>query len=144
MSTDRTLRDLADLEAIRDLARRYAHYVWQNELEALADLFAENGSMDPGTRPPIVGRAALLAGFREMLTAGSTFLPFIQQHVVDLDGDDAIGTCYIDLRAQVNGESMIGAGWYDDRYVRTPAGWRFQTRKITLRFFAPLRDGWAT
>lgn len=143
MSTDRTLRDLADLEAIRDLVRRYAHYVWQNELEALADLFAEDGSMDPGTRPPIVGRAALLAGFREMLTAGSTFLPFIQQHVVDLDGDTARGTCYIDLRAEVNGESMIGAGWYDDRYVRTADGWRFQTRKITLRFFAPLHDGWA-
>jgi ketosteroid isomerase-like protein len=143
MSTDRTLRDLADLEAIRDLARRYAHYVWQNELEALADLFAEDGSMDPGTRPPIVGRAALLAGFREMLTAGSTFLPFIQQHVVDLDGDGARGTCYIDLRAEVNGDSMIGAGWYDDRYVRTAAGWRFQSRKITLRFFVPLRDGWA-
>jgi len=143
MSADRTLRDLADLEAIRDLARRYAHYVWQNELEALADLFAEDGSMDPGTRPPIVGRVALLAGFREMLTAGSTFLPFIQQHVVDLDGDAARGTCYIDLRAEVNGESMIGAGWYDDRYVRTASGWRFQTRKITLRFFAPLRDGWA-
>ena len=143
MSADRTLRDLADLEAIRDLARRYAHYVWQNDLEALADLFAEDGSMDPGTRPPIVGRAALLAGFREMLTAGSTFLPFIQQHVVDLDGDAACGTCYIDLRAEVDGESMIGAGWYDDRYVRTSEGWRFQSRKITLRFFAPLRDGWA-
>ncbi len=143
MSADRTLRDLADLEAIRDLARRYAHYVWQNDLEALADLFAEDGSMDPGTRPPIVGRAALLAGFREMLTAGSTFLPFIQQHVVDLDGDTATGACYIDLRAEVNGESMIGAGWYDDRYVRTADGWRFQTRKITLRFFAPLREGWA-
>lgn len=143
MSEDRTLRDLADCEAIRDLARRYAHYVWQNELEALADLFAEDGSMDPGTRPPIVGRAALLAGFREMLTAGSTFLPFIQQHVVDLDGDAATGACYIDLRAEVNGESMVGAGWYDDRYVRTANGWRFQSRKITLRFFAPLRDGWA-
>ena len=39
---------------------------------------------------------------------------------------------------------MIGAGWYDDRYVRTPAGWRFQARKITLRFFVPLADGWAT
>jgi ketosteroid isomerase-like protein len=143
MSADRTLRALADLEAIRDLARRYAHHVWQGELEALADLFAEDGSMDPGTRPPIVGRAALLAGFREMLTAGSTFLPFVQQHVVDLDGDAARGTCYIDLRAEVNGESMIGAGWYDDRYVRTPDGWRFRSRKITLRFFAPLRDGWA-
>jgi ketosteroid isomerase-like protein len=145
MSTaDATLRDLADREAIRDLARRYAHHVWQNEVDRLAGLFADDGEMDPGTRPPIRGRAALDAGFREMLTTGSVFLPFIQQHVVDLAGDTASGTCYVDLRGIVDGKSMIGAGWYDDRYVRTPAGWRFQARKITLRFFVPLADGWAT
>lgn len=139
---DATLRELADLEAIRDLARRYAHYVWQGQLEPLAELFAEDGSMDPGTRPPIVGRAALLTGFREMLTTGSVFLPFVQQHVVELAGETASGTCYIDLRGEVDGKSMIGAGWYADRYVRTADGWRFQSRTITLRFFVPLLDGW--
>jgi ketosteroid isomerase-like protein len=140
--TDAIVREFADAEAIRDLARRYAHYVWQNDLEALADLFAEDGEMDPGTRPPIRGRAALLAGFREMLTTGDVFLPFVQQHVVELAGDTAIGTCYIDLRAEVMGKSMIGAGYYSDRYVRTTDGWRFKSRKIELRFFVPLRDGW--
>jgi ketosteroid isomerase-like protein len=143
MSADPTLRALADLDAIRDLARRYAHHVWQNEHDRLSNLFAEDGEMDPGTRPPLRGRAALDAGFREMLTAGSTFLPFVQQHVVDLDGDTASGTCYIDLRAVVDGASMIGGGWYADRYVRTAEGWRFQSRKLTLRFFAPLAAGWA-
>ena len=59
------------------------------------------------------------------------FLPFVQQHVVDLAGDTASGTCYIDLRAEVDGKSMIGAGWYADRYVRTADGWRFQSRKIS-------------
>lgn len=134
---------LEDVEAIRDLARRYAHHVWQNEVEKLAGLFAEDGEMDPGTRPPIRGRAALDTGFREMLTTGSVFLPFVQQHVVDVAGDTATGTCYIDLRAEVGGKSMIGAGWYDDRYVRTADGWRIQSRKLTLRFFVPLDEGWA-
>lgn len=143
MSDGERVQLILDLEAIRDLARRYAHYVWQNEVEKLADLFAEDGEMDPGTRPPIRGRAALDAGFRDMLTTGSTFLPFVQQHVVDLDGDRARGTCYVDLRGIVDGASMIGAGWYDDRYVRTREGWRFQSRKITLRFFVPLAEGWA-
>ena len=142
-ATDATIRALADTEAIRDLARRYAHYVWQNELEALADLFAGDGEMDPGTRPPIRGREALLAGFREMLTAGDVVRPVVQQHVVELAGDTATGTCYIDLRAVVLGKSMIGAGWYTDRYVRTAEGWRFTSRKIELRFFVPLQDGWA-
>jgi len=134
---------LEDVEAIRDLARRYAHHVWQNEVEKLAGLFSEDGEMDPGTRPPIRGRAALDAGFREMLTTGSVFLPFVQQHVVDLAGDTATGTCYIDLRAEVGGKSMIGAGWYADRYVRAADGWRIQSRKLTLRFFVPLDEGWA-
>ena len=44
-------RTLADADAIRDLARRYAHHVWQNELEALAGLFTEDGEMDPGIAP---------------------------------------------------------------------------------------------
>ena len=58
------MSDLGDLEGIRDLARRYAHFVWQNDVEALTALFAEDGEMDPGTRPPSRGRAARLAGFR--------------------------------------------------------------------------------
>jgi ketosteroid isomerase-like protein len=134
---------LDDLDAIRDLARRYAHHVWQNEVDKLAGLFTEDGEMDPGIRPPIRGRAALDVGFREMLTTGSVFLPFVQQHVVDLSGDTATGTCYIDLRAEVGGKSMIGAGWYSDRYARTAEGWRIQSRKLTLRFFVPLEEGWA-
>jgi len=140
---DTAVRELADREAIRDLARRYAHYVWQDDLNALVGLFAEDGEMDPGTRPPIRGRQALLAGFREMLHGGAVFRPFVQQHVVDLAGDAATGTCYIDLRAEVEGRSMIGAGWYDDRYVRTADGWRIAYRTLVLSFFVPLSEGWA-
>jgi len=139
---DDELRALLDRDAIRDLARRYAHHVWQNDLEALVALFAEDGEMDPGTRPPIRGHAALTEGFREMIGGAARFLPFVQQHVVDVAGDRATGTCYVDLRAEVERKSMIGAGWYDDRYVRTPAGWRFASRKIVLGFFVPLADGW--
>lgn len=49
------LRDLVDKEAIRDLARRYAHHVWQLEVDALVDLFAEDGEMDTSLEEPIRG-----------------------------------------------------------------------------------------
>jgi ketosteroid isomerase-like protein len=136
------VRELADREAVRDLARRYAHYVWQNDVAALVDLFADDGEMDPGVRAPIKGKAALREGFDQMLLSGSTFRPFISQHVVDLAGDSATGTCYIDLRAVLNGTAMIGAGWYHDRYVRTPKGWRFAARKVVLSFLVPVTEGW--
>ena len=142
-SIERTVRELADLEAIRDLARRYAHYVWQNDLDRLVEVFTDDGEMDPGVRPPIQGRAQLLEAFRQMLQGDSRFRPFVGQHVIERAGDVATGTCYIDLRAVVEGRSMIGAGWYEDRYARTSTGWRIRSRKITLSFFVPLSDGWA-
>jgi hypothetical protein len=37
---------------------------------------------------------------------------------------------------------MIGSGHYNDRYMRTPEGWRFSSRKLTLRFLVPLSEGW--
>jgi ketosteroid isomerase-like protein len=142
-SIEATVRELADLEAIRDLARRYAHYVWQSDIDGVIELFTDDGEMDPGVRPPIKGRAALLEGFKQMLLAGGSFRPFISQHVVDVAGDEATGFCYIDLRAAVAGTSMIGGGWYEDRYARTEKGWRFRRRKVVLSFFAPISEGWA-
>jgi ketosteroid isomerase-like protein len=137
------VRHLADREAVRDLAQRYAHYVWQNDVASLVELFADDGEMDPGVRAPIKGKAALREGFDQMLLSGSVFRPFISQHVVDVSGDEATGTCYIDLRASLNGTAMIGAGWYEDRYTRTPEGWRFRSRKVVLSFLVPLSEGWA-
>ncbi len=138
----RTVRRLADLEAIRELAHRYAHFVWQLDISGAVDLFTEDGIMDTGDRPPIVGRKDLLETYERMLGAAQ-FHPFVHSHVIEIDGDTATGTCYLDLRAAVEGKSMVGSGWYEDRYVRTPAGWKFTLRTLKMRYLVPLEDGWA-
>lgn len=138
----RTVQHLADLEAIRELAHRYAHYVWQRDIPAAIDLFTEDGIMDTGDRPPIVGRQALLETYERMLGTAQ-FHPFVHSHVIEIDADTATGTCYLDLRAAVEGRSMIGAGWYEDRYVRTTLGWKFKVRTLKMRYLVPLEDGWA-
>jgi hypothetical protein len=140
-SLEHTVRTLADKEAIRDLARRYAHCVWTENADGAIDLFADDGHMEMGGRL-ISGRAALLEAYRSMLV-GLDLQPFVHNHVVEIDGDRASGTCYLDLRATMSGRSMMGSGWYDDRYVRTSGGWRFASRKLTLKFLAPLTEGWA-
>jgi ketosteroid isomerase-like protein len=138
---ERTVQELADKEEIRDLARRYAHYVWQEDGRGAAALFAEDGEMDLGGQT-IKGRKALLEAYGSMV-AGRGLLPFVHDHVVELSGDTATGRCHLDLRASMDGKSMMGAGVYDDRYVRTPEGWKFQSRKLALRYFVPLEEGWA-
>jgi ketosteroid isomerase-like protein len=136
------IRRLADLEAIRDLARRYAHCVWQRDVKGAIDLFTDDGVMDTGDRPAIRGRAALLEAYQAMV-GGAELHPFVHNHVVELEGDRATGTCYLDLRATLEGRSMIGSGWYDDEYARVEGGWRFRSRTLRMVYLVPLREGWA-
>lgn len=139
---EEALQELADREAIRELVHSYAHFVWQDDIEGMIELFAEDGVMDPEVRPPIRGRAALLESFRVMLSSGE-FQPFVHNQVVDLDGDRARGTVYVDLRFTQEGRSMIGSGYYTDEYVREGDTWKFRSRKLTTRFLVPLLEGWA-
>jgi uncharacterized protein (TIGR02246 family) len=141
--TDLTVRELSDLEAIRDLARRYAHCVWQKDAAGCAALFTEDCEMDPGLgQRPIIGREAMIKAYTPTFERGD-LQPFVHNHVIELDGDEATGTVYLDIRATMDGKAMIGSGFYADHYVRTAEGWRFASRKLTFRHFVPLAEGWA-
>jgi ketosteroid isomerase-like protein len=130
-TAEATLLDLADKDAIRDLARRYAHYVWQKDVEGAGALFTDDAVMDTGDRPPIVGRNALLTSYREIF-ATADFCPFVHNHIVDIDGDTATGTCYLDLRSTLDGKAMTGHGFYQDKYLRTDTGWKFTYRLLSM------------
>jgi uncharacterized protein (TIGR02246 family) len=134
------LKSLADESAIRDLVRRYAHCVWQRDAAGAAALFAPDAVMDTGDRPPLVGHAAILDEYtRAFATSG--FQPFLHNHVIELAGDRATGTAYIELKADVEGQAMAGRGWYDDEYVRTVEGWRFQRRRLNLVHYGAVGAG---
>jgi uncharacterized protein (TIGR02246 family) len=140
---DLTLQQLSDLEAIRDLARRYAHRVWRKDAAGCAALFIEDCEMDAGMGGRVIkGREAMVKAYTPAFER-SDLQPFVHNHVIQLGGDEATGTVYLDLRATMDGKAMIGSGHYDDRYVRTPEGWRFASRKLTLRHLVPLSEGWA-
>lgn len=134
------IQELRDREAIRDLAIRYAHCVWRKDVEGAIELFAEGASMELDDRPPIVGRAALVESYRGLLRG--EFMPFVHNHVIELDGDRARGTCYLDLRATVDGKAMIGAGVYEDDYIRENGRWKFARRRLRMSHFVPITEGW--
>lgn len=136
------VRELADKESIRELAYRYVHHVWRQDAAAVADLFAEDGEMDTSLEEPIRGRPALRSAFVRLLD-GADLQPFVHNHLIEIDGDTASGICYIDLRAVRDGKSMMGSGFYTDRYVRVGGRWKFKSRALTLRHFVPLEEGWA-
>lgn len=136
MSTDTDIQRLADLEAIRDLARRYAHCIWQRDAAGAAALFAPDATMDTGDRPPLRGPEAIRSEY-EALFAASELRPMVHNHVIDLDGERAAGTCYLDLTARMEGNEMEGRGFYRDRYVRLGGVWKFASRTLSMTRFVP-------
>jgi hypothetical protein len=98
--------------------------------------------MDTGEPPVLRGHAALLEAYERMLGDGR-FQPFVSNHVISLAGDEASGTCYLDLRATADGRSMIGSGYYEDRYRRVGGEWKFRSRRLHMSWFVPLDPGWA-
>lgn len=142
MSDDVTLQVLADKDEIRELTARYCFAVADGDAETLVGLFCEDGSF------AISGRGRRYEGrdgLRELYTgaaAGTTPKPFIQNHVIDVDGDTATGRCGVEIRMVNHGEAYTVAGHYADAYRRVDGRWRFASRDFTPYHWVPLRQGW--
>jgi hypothetical protein len=139
------IQRLEDLEQIRDLPRRYAHLVWQGKPIETVDLFCADGSVDLGPNDGglIQGRENLRAIYSEKVGTEEMMLhPFVHNHVIDLNGDEATGTAYIDLRCVKEGESLMGSGYYEDHYVRENGRWKFKARKLTMCYLVPPGQDW--
>lgn len=137
--SEATLRELVDREAIRDLACRYAHHVWHRDVPAIAQLFTEDGRMDTPDLPTLTGRQEITESY-EKIFSDMDLYPFVHNHVVDLDGDTATGTCYLDLRSRVDGRDIMAAGYYQDRYERVGGRWLFGHRDLTMVSYFPIRE----
>jgi hypothetical protein len=139
---EQKIQRLEDLDAIRTLVHRYAHLVWSNKPLDAVDLFAVDGVVDMGPDGGLIeGKESLREIYKDKV---NTMLlhPFIHNHIIDLNGDEASGIAYLDLRCVRDGESLMGSGYYEDRYVREAGEWKFKVRKLTMCYLVPPTAGW--
>jgi hypothetical protein len=144
-SLDERLRDLADREELRELIARYAHRVALGV--SPADLFTDDGAIIytfPGQEAHETrGRENLDRSYGESALIAERPLPMLHNILLKIDGDTAIGLCSNEVRVTQDGESMIGSGYYEDRFRREDGRWRFAVREVTMFHWVPLRQGWA-
>jgi len=135
---------LEDVEAIRSLRQRYHEYINEGRHARIAELFAERGVVDFGELGRRVGREAIHTFFaKELINDDLSFIKqFNHNHAVEVSGDRATGSSYLEAKNVLSGEATLVAARYDDTYVRTAAGWRFQQMELTLYFVAPFAQGW--
>jgi len=148
------VRELADLEEIRDLRFRYHEYVNEAKFSEIASLFTEDGELLFGHLGNAYGRDEINRFFGGLLVKpdarGKTKEPrlsrvrqFIHNHVVEIHGDRANGFSYLEAKPVYKGESYVVAARYDDEYVRHNGEWKFKKMALTPYFMVPLKEGWA-
>jgi hypothetical protein len=126
--------DLAALEEIKRLKHRYLRCVDTKNWEELADTFAADATADYGTyaygRPlSFTGRDAIIGFLRDKLVSSIITTHFAGQPEIDIDGDEASGIWAFQdtVIATEHSVVIVGAAFYEDRYVRGADGrWRIR------------------
>ncbi len=135
---------LVDIEDIKQLKARYAMHCDDNyDADALAPLFSEDAVWEGGMLGHAEGREGIRSFFRDAPTTVSFAVHTVSNPLIEIDGSHATGRWYLwqPMVLRDSDTCMWLCAQYDDRYVRTDAGWLFEHVKITIRAFSPYEKG---
>lgn len=120
----------ADRDQIRDLLARYTYSGDRGRVADLAACFAADGILEyPGNeaRGPDAIAAALGSGSR------NPALTFVRHHItnplIEVAGNTATARSYFAVHADGGSDH---SGTYDDRLIRSSAGWLFSHRRVRV------------
>jgi len=122
---------MSDREDIIDLAVRYTWALDTKDVEDLRNVFtADATALLRGVE--CVGVDAIISRVGGAVLRLDWTQHLIGNHQVTVDGDTATHRCHLQgqhVKAGTEGgDNFIVAGFYDDRLVRTPDGWRIVHR----------------
>jgi uncharacterized protein (TIGR02246 family) len=132
--------ELLDREAIRALPGRYCKAVWDQDPDAFAGLFAEQGVLAiSGTAisRTITGRVnlrAMIANSMDSRPPG----PLVHNQVVDMvDEAHAVGDAYVEVLGRTAGYARTAIAHYRDQYVKVSGQWLFERRDLRFLSVSP-------
>jgi hypothetical protein len=122
-----------DRAAIQDLGARYARALATCAAEDYADLFASPGGyFGSGSRGELVGRERLIGLVRSEPRCATSTSPAAAGRTAGPSGGSGPAVTIGQSAEGITGKTMVGngGGYYEDVYVKTPAGWRFKSRNV--------------
>ena len=121
---------MGDIDEIMRVKYRYLRALdtkhWDEFAETLTeDIVGDYGS-SLGEEHRFTDRDTLVEFMRKSMPANVLTEHRVTHPEIDVDGDDATGTWYLQDRVIVPDFNFMlyGAAFYHDRYRRTPDGWR--------------------
>jgi hypothetical protein len=135
MDIEQRIAGLEAREQIKELRSTYAWHAARGQREQIAALFTSQGVFEipaQGERRRLQGRESILAYLQTSMWPDMIF-PIIHNHVIDVRGDVAVGTCVMEAftKSRVAEHFPDGfLGYYHDRLARQADGrWLFTERR---------------
>lgn len=126
--------DAADRHAIVDVTIAYCWALDTRAWDDLDDVFLPDATADLGR--PLAGRDAIKERISSALSPLDGSQHLVATHQVRVDGDRATSRCYLQAQHMVGEGTFMFAGRYEDRFVRTPDGWRIEHRDLARMWTA--------
>ena len=143
---------LQDASEIRRLQRAYGYYVEAASWDQVADLFADDGSIEIGLDGVYQGKERVraylhaLGGGHVGLREGQLNEHLQLQPVVDVapDGRTAFGRWRtLILAGQYHEQALWGEGPYENEYVKDHGTWKIKRLHWYQTFLVPYEGAWA-
>ena len=126
---------IEDREEVRVLHARYCLTIDTGRFEEWIDCFTEDGIFESPRFGKHSGRDGLkrfAALYKESL-GGAQVLHVVANPAFELSGDSGSGTSYLLYYHCKDGKvQQATVGYYTDKLRKTPAGWRFASRQVTI------------
>ena len=122
---------------------RYHRCVNERIFKEAVDIHTEDAFIDFAGQVSARGHKEIAALYDHLNTNVGIIRQFPANHIIQLDGDEASGTAYVDARYSQDGKSIIAAAAYDETYRRTPDGWKISEMIVSIYFSVPVQEGWA-
>jgi hypothetical protein len=135
---------LADVTAIQTIKYRYLRGLDTKHWDDFADTLTEDVIGDYGSsmgeEHHFTNRSDLVEYMRSAMPAGVITEHRVTHPEIDVNGDEATGTWYLQDRVIVAEFNfmLIGAAFYHDRYRRTADGWRISATGYDRTYDATL------
>jgi hypothetical protein len=149
--TDR-LERAEDVSALKRLQRAYGYYLDQAQWDEMADLFADDGSIEIGLDGVYVGKERVRQYLHTLgrgqvgLRRGELNEHIILQPVIDVaaDGRTARGRWRAVIMAgQYRQSAVWGEGPYENEYVKQNGVWKIKALHWYQTYIVPYEGGWA-
>jgi hypothetical protein len=128
-------QEISDKQHIRELQNRYSYAIDSGQYDKLDGMFTPDATYHfvAGSTSSI---EALKSTIQDALQPLTTSQHINGNQWAEIEGDRATAGCYFTVHMYkeglADGEHFEMGGRYDDELLRTPDGWRFTCRTITI------------